>query len=154
MSEFTLGRDNRRFTDCRDEHKNNAAEGRFVCKVDVSRVSFKRLFALLRLRVGVKIGKDFHASPFSSSQHAHKFFSYGVFSFGLIFLVEGRGILQATLTLNGLVGGILLGLFSLGIFFKKANVKVSVEGLESIQIIHFSWRFRELSTAGCWPSFA
>lgn len=52
------------------------------------------------------------------------FFSYGIFSFGLIFLVEGRGILQATLTLNGLVGGILLGLFSLGIFFKRANVKV------------------------------
>lgn len=39
-------------------------------------------------------------------------FGYGVASFGLIFLVEGRGILQATLTLNGLVGGILLGLFS------------------------------------------
>jgi hypothetical protein len=54
-------------------------------------------------------------------------FSYGIFSFGLIFLVEGRGILQATLTLNGLVGGILLGLFSLGIFFKQANVKVSRE---------------------------
>lgn len=53
------------------------------------------------------------------------FASYGIFSFGLIFLVEGRGVLQATLTLNGLVGGILLGLFSLGIFFKKANVKVS-----------------------------
>lgn len=34
-------------------------------------------------------------------------------------------MLQATLTLNGLVGGILLGLFSLGIFFKRANVKVS-----------------------------
>lgn len=50
--------------------------------------------------------------------------SYGIFSFGLIFLVEGRGVLQATLTLNGLVGGVLLGLFSLGIFFKRANVKV------------------------------
>lgn len=51
--------------------------------------------------------------------------SYGIFSFSLIFLVEGRGVLQATLTLNGLAGGILLGLFSLGIFFKSANVKVS-----------------------------
>jgi solute carrier family 5 (sodium-coupled monocarboxylate transporter), member 8/12 len=57
--------------------------------------------------------------------HFSRAHSYGIFSFGLIFLVEGRGILQATLTLNGLVGGILLGLFSLGIFFKKANVKVS-----------------------------
>lgn len=54
------------------------------------------------------------------------FCSYGIFSFGLIFLIEGRGILQATLTLNGLVGGILLGLFSLGIFFEKANAKVSI----------------------------
>lgn len=61
-------------------------------------------------------------SPFSNK---HFFFRYGIFSFGLIFLVEGRGILQATLTLNGLVGGILLGLFSLGIFFKRANVKVT-----------------------------
>lgn len=56
--------------------------------------------------------------------------SYGIFSFGLIFLVEGRGVLQATLTFNGLVGGILLGLFSLGIFFKKANVKVSVKNIK------------------------
>lgn len=52
---------------------------------------------------------------------------YGILSFGLIFLVEGRGVLQATLTLNGLVGGILLGLFSLGIFFKQANVRVNIE---------------------------
>lgn len=51
-------------------------------------------------------------------------YSYGIFSFGLIFLIEGRGILQATLTLNGLLGGILLGLFSLGIFFERANAKV------------------------------
>lgn len=55
-------------------------------------------------------------------------FGYGVISFGLIFLVEGRGILQATLTLNGLVGGILLGLFSLGIFFKRANLKGALYG--------------------------
>lgn len=33
--------------------------------------------------------------------------------------------MQATLTLNGLVGGITLGLFSLGIFFKSANSKVN-----------------------------
>lgn len=55
-------------------------------------------------------------------------FGYGVLSFGLIFLVEGRGVLQATLTLNGLVGGILLGLFSLGIFFKVANKKGALFG--------------------------
>lgn len=59
------------------------------------------------------------------------FFSYGIFSFGLIFLVEGRGILQATLTLNGMVGGILLGLFSLGIFFKRANIKVTMNEVKN-----------------------
>lgn len=55
-------------------------------------------------------------------------FGYGVFSFALIFLVEGRGILQATLTLNGLIGGIALGLFCLGIFFKRANLKGALYG--------------------------
>lgn len=39
-------------------------------------------------------------------------------------------MLQATLTLNGLVGGILLGLFALGIFFKQANVKVRCEKID------------------------
>ena len=55
-------------------------------------------------------------------------FGYGVASFALIFLVEGRSILQATLTLNGLIGGILLGMFSLGIFFKRANLKGALYG--------------------------
>ena len=50
---------------------------------------------------------------------------YGVLSFGLVFIVEHLGgVLQATLTLNGLIGGVTLGLFVLGIFFKKANTKV------------------------------
>lgn len=53
--------------------------------------------------------------------------SYGLLSFALVFLVEQLGgILQATLTLNGLIGGVTLGLFSLGIFFKSANTKVMI----------------------------
>lgn len=52
--------------------------------------------------------------------------SYGILSFALVFVVEQLGgILQATLTLNGLIGGITLGLFSLGIFFKSANSQVN-----------------------------
>lgn len=52
---------------------------------------------------------------------------YGVLSFALVFLVEQLGgILQATLTLNGLIGGVTLGLFSLGVFFKCANTRVSI----------------------------
>lgn len=63
--------------------------------------------------------------------------AYGVISFGLIFLVEGRGILQATLTLNGLVGGLLLGIFSLGVFFKRANSKGALYGgaLSTVAVI-------------------
>jgi Na+/proline symporter len=38
------------------------------------------------------------------------------------------GILQATLTLNGLIGGVTLGLFSLGIFCKSANTKGALYG--------------------------
>lgn len=44
MSEFTFGRDNRRSADCWGEYKNVAAERSFICKVDVSWVSLKRLF--------------------------------------------------------------------------------------------------------------
>lgn len=51
---------------------------------------------------------------------------FGVISFALVFVVEQLGgVLQATLTLNGLIGGVTLGLFTLGIFFKKANAHVS-----------------------------
>lgn len=52
---------------------------------------------------------------------------FGLLSFALVFLVEQLGgILQATLTLNGLVGGVTLGLFALGVLFKSANARVSV----------------------------
>lgn len=74
-------------------------------------------------------GMNIKITPEKNTRYAKWMnFGYGVVSFGLIFLVEGRSILQATLTLNGLVGGILLGLFSLGIFFKKANMKGALYG--------------------------
>uniref|UniRef100_A0A182MG39 Uncharacterized protein n=1 Tax=Anopheles culicifacies TaxID=139723 RepID=A0A182MG39_9DIPT len=54
---------------------------------------------------------------------------FGLVSFGLVFVVERLGgILQATLTLNGLIGGVTLGLFSLGIFFRRANSKGALFG--------------------------
>ncbi|XP_037043757.1 sodium-coupled monocarboxylate transporter 1-like [Bradysia coprophila] len=54
---------------------------------------------------------------------------YGIISFALVFLVEQLGgILQATLTLNGLIGGVTLGLFSLGVLFKSANSKGALYG--------------------------
>uniref|UniRef100_A0A8D8FI08 Sodium-coupled monocarboxylate transporter 2 n=1 Tax=Culex pipiens TaxID=7175 RepID=A0A8D8FI08_CULPI len=74
--------------------------------------------------VGLKI------PPEKASKYA-KWMSlgYGVFSFGLVFVVERLGgILQATLTLNGLIGGVTLGLFSLGILFRHANAKGALYG--------------------------
>ncbi|XP_065360632.1 putative sodium-dependent multivitamin transporter [Calliphora vicina] len=54
---------------------------------------------------------------------------FGIFSFGLVFIVERLGgVLQATLTLNGLIGGVTLGLFVLGIAFKNANTKGAFYG--------------------------
>jgi sodium-coupled monocarboxylate transporter 8/12 len=74
-------------------------------------------------------GMNVKISPQDATRYAKWLnFGYGIASFGLIFLVEGRGILQATLTLNGLIGGIALGLFSLGIFFKTANLKGALYG--------------------------
>ncbi|XP_001657719.2 sodium-coupled monocarboxylate transporter 1 isoform X2 [Aedes aegypti] len=79
---------------------------------------------LLVTGLGIKI------SPKRSSLYA-KWMSlgYGIFSFGLVFVVERLGgILQATLTLNGLIGGVTLGLFSLGMFFRHANSKGALYG--------------------------
>ena len=70
------------------------------------------------------------------------------------------GILQATLTLNGLVGGVMLGLFSLGIFFRKANAKGALfGGLISLTLViclgvfaqlkNVEQPFLESSVAGC-----
>ncbi|XP_013106181.1 sodium-coupled monocarboxylate transporter 1 [Stomoxys calcitrans] len=61
---------------------------------------------------------------------------YGILSFGLVFIVERLGgVLQATLTLNGLIGGVTLGLFVLGIAFKNANTKGAFYGGISALVI-------------------
>ncbi|KAH8402855.1 hypothetical protein KR222_007672 [Zaprionus bogoriensis] len=64
---------------------------------------------------------------------------YGVASFGLVFIVEHLGgVLQATLTLNGLIGGVTLGLFVLGIVCKQANTKGAFYGgLLSLALVIF-----------------
>lgn len=54
---------------------------------------------------------------------------FGVLSFALVFVVEQLGsVLQVALSFNGMVGGVLLGLFTLGMFFPWANAKGAVVG--------------------------
>ncbi|XP_054016500.1 sodium-coupled monocarboxylate transporter 2 [Hylaeus anthracinus] len=54
---------------------------------------------------------------------------FGGLSFALVFVVERLGsVLQVALSFNGMVGGITLGLFSLGMFVPWANAKGAVSG--------------------------
>ncbi|KAF5303095.1 hypothetical protein FQR65_LT08427 [Abscondita terminalis] len=54
---------------------------------------------------------------------------YGIISFGLVFIVEQLGsVMQVALSFNGMVGGVTLGLFSLGMFFPWANSKGAIVG--------------------------
>jgi Na+/proline symporter len=106
-------------------------------------------------------GLNVKITPEKSTRYAKWLnFGYGILSFGLIFLVEGKGILQATLTLNGLIGGIALGLFCLGIFFKRANLKGALYGglistslVIALGICALSFagedEFLEMSVEGC-----
>ncbi|KAF5294064.1 hypothetical protein FQA39_LY13538 [Lamprigera yunnana] len=55
--------------------------------------------------------------------------AYGIISFGLVFIVEQLGsVMQVALSFNGMIGGITLGLFSLGMFFPWANSKGATTG--------------------------
>ncbi|XP_017758967.1 PREDICTED: sodium-coupled monocarboxylate transporter 1-like [Eufriesea mexicana] len=61
---------------------------------------------------------------------------FGALSFALIFVVERLGsVLQVALSFNGMVGGITLGLFSLGMFIPWANAKGAITGAITSLII-------------------
>ncbi|SPP84877.1 sodium-coupled monocarboxylate transporter 1 [Drosophila guanche] len=85
-------------------------------------------------------GMNIKISPEKGATYA-KWMSlgYGIGSFGLVFIVEHLGgVLQATLTLNGLIGGVTLGLFVLGIACKQANTKGAFYGgLLSLALVIF-----------------
>ncbi|CAH0557553.1 unnamed protein product [Brassicogethes aeneus] len=54
---------------------------------------------------------------------------YGAISFLLIFVVANLGsVMQVAISFNGMVGGVTLGLFSLGMFFPWANSKGAMFG--------------------------
>lgn len=60
---------------------------------------------------------------------------YGFVFIGLAFLAQFLGgVLQAALTIFGVVGGPLLGLFTLGMFTVMANQKVSIDSVESRKV--------------------
>ncbi|CAH2259272.1 sodium-coupled monocarboxylate transporter 1 [Pararge aegeria] len=53
----------------------------------------------------------------------------GALSFALVFAVEKLGpVLQLALSFNGMIGGVSLGLFSLGMLFPWANAKGAIAG--------------------------
>lgn len=57
-------------------------------------------------------------------------FIYGLVCIAIAFLAQFLGgVLQASLTIFGVVGGPLLALFSLGMFTTSANQKVFIQNL-------------------------
>lgn len=63
----------------------------------------------------------------------------GIVSFCLVFVVEQLGsVLQVALSFNGMAGGIILGLFSLGMFFPWANSKGALFGA-CLGIVTITW---------------
>lgn len=86
-------------------------------------------------------------------------FVYGLICIGLAFVAEYLGgVLQAALTIFGVVGGPLLGLFTLGMVFPRANQKGSVGGLLVGLAMSFwvgfggpkpPFKYLDFSTAGC-----
>ncbi|XP_071873911.1 sodium-coupled monocarboxylate transporter 1 [Bombus fervidus] len=61
---------------------------------------------------------------------------FGALSFTLVFVVERLGsVLQVALSFNGMVGGITLGLFSLGMFIPWANAKGAIVGAITSMVI-------------------
>ncbi|GLV37860.1 uncharacterized protein CBL_06438 [Carabus blaptoides fortunei] len=62
--------------------------------------------------------------------------AYGAISFGLVFIVEQLGgVMQVALSFNGMVGGVTLGLFSLGMFFPWANSKGAITGAITAMVL-------------------
>lgn len=61
----------------------------------------------------------------------------------LVFIVEKLGpVFHVTLALNGITTGALLGLFSMGMFFRKANTKVTIYSTIILYFLISKWKFQ------------
>ena len=70
---------------------------------------------------------------------------FGFISFGMVFLMKYLpGILQAAIGLFGMVGGPLLGVFSLGMFVPWATTAGALSGFISSLIFVFWWGFGQI----------
>lgn len=60
---------------------------------------------------------------------------YGILCFGLVFIVANLGnVLELALSIYGIVGGALLGVFTLGMFFPWANAKVASILVQALRV--------------------
>lgn len=70
----------------------------------------------------------------------------GIICVVLIFLVEKLGsVLQISLSFTGMTAGPILGLFTLGMLFRRANAKVYVAFINICSQSKHQFTFRELS---------
>lgn len=67
---------------------------------------------------------------------------FGGVCIGLAFVAENLGgVLQASLTIFGVVGGPLFAVFTLGMFFWIANETVNTHYIKIILLLHLLWYF-------------
>ena len=79
--------------------------------------------------------------------------AYGFFSYGLVFVVKNLpGMLEAALRIFGIVGGPVLGAFTLGMFCPWANSKGAVVGM-LVSLALTMWIGMGQAAAKCFKAF-